>query len=216
MWRKKKPKGPPPLRTNVGGDPLPISIRSSPLVGYRIWQVKPVHRGTSLWSLNTHYEWEVHNQAQCLPPAGQWFMGPLMAPEHDHPASFVECSCGFYVALPDQPIGEWEQTVWNRVYASGSVALTGRVLRCEMGFKSEWAEILSPVVLNVACAASGDCLEDVTQVDLQSNYARGWCAQHAPGVGVIVEAAQYMKETARQLEARYEGIEFISWFEGGV
>jgi hypothetical protein len=216
MFRKKNPFKTgafPPPRTNFGGETLPVSVRSEPLVGFRIWKVKPTPDGLGLWSLNTHYQWDISNQAECLPPPPRMFMGvPVNESAHPEPAPFVGCACGFYVSLPDQPLQEWEHVVYGKVHATGSVLLTGRVLRCSMGFKSEHAEIMSPVVLNVHCSASFACTDEVVSVDLQTDNARGWCKDHVPGVGVCVEAGQYMRHAADQLQTRYEGIEFISWF----
>lgn len=209
-------KGPPPPRNNIGGEPLPFSVRSEPIVGYRLWKVKPDAQGAALWSVNAHYRWEVHNQARCIPPPPMVFGAkPLNQPLHPEPAPFKDCACGIYCSLPDQPITEWEHTVYGRVHASGSVLLTGRVIRCTMGFKAEHAEVMSPVVLNAHCSAGLACEGDVVRVDLQSDHARGWCENHSPRVGV--DAGQYMRNTAAQLEARYPGVEFLSWwtFEGG-
>lgn len=209
-WKKKKPPAPP--RSNVGGRALPISVRSEPLVGYRVWRIKPTPAGMVLYSLNQQYEWKVENTAKCLNS------GPFIPwahqqppPKHEDPAPSVDCACGFYTSLPDQPLSEWAYILRGRVHASGTVALTGRVIRCSMGFKAEHAEIQSPVVLDVDCANREACDNDVTVVDLQAYEAKGYCADHTPVEGAVVEAGMYMRNTVTQLEARYPGVEFMSW-----
>ena len=206
----KRPPDPP--RTNVGGDPLPISVRSEPIVGYRVWRVKPTPEGIVLHSLNQNYEWNVQNVAECLNygPIHPWNTTPT-PPRHTDPAPSVTCACGFYCSLPSQPIQEWAYLLRGRVHASGTVALTGRVIRCEMGFKSERAEIQSPVVLDVDCASWEPCDNDVAVVDLQTEEGRGFCADHVPSVGAVVEAGMYMRNAVTRLQARYPGIEFLSW-----
>jgi hypothetical protein len=197
----------------VGGEPLPVSVRSEPIVGYRIWRVKPTTAGLAFWSLMQNYEWQVENTAECLTnrivPGPQMWNMPV-PPKHETAAPGVECACGFYVMLPDHHLSEWTHMVRGQVHASGSVALTGRVIRCTMGYKAEHAEIQSPVVLDVTCAASEKCLLDVVTVDLQADRARGWCGIHAPGVGALVEVSAYMRNACQQLEQKY-GIEVIAW-----
>ena len=207
MWRKKSPVGPPP-RTNVGGEPLKVSVRSEPIVGYRMWRVKIGPAGLRLWALNVYYEWQVENTAACQPiKANPWFPVPSTL-LHEDPSPSVNCACGLYAALPEAPLQEWDHSIAGLVHASGTVALTGRVIRCTLGYKAEHAEIQAPVVLEVNCIASTACPEPVVKVDVQKEYARGWCADHAPKD--VLDASQFMAEAVRQLSAHYQ-LAFLSW-----
>jgi hypothetical protein len=196
---------------NTGGEPLPVSVRSSPIVGYRLWRVRPTPEGLSLWSVNQHYEWQVDNTAECLPTYGAGMWAQVRPSPHDDPAPSLSCSCGFYCQNDSDPLDEWEKTVRGTVFASGTVALTGRVIRCELGFKAERATIESPVVLGGDCAFSPKCHEDVVAVGLQSRFAHAWCAEHVQKAGAIVEAAAYFRSAVNLLSTRYEPVEFISW-----
>lgn len=201
-------------RTNRGGEQLPISVRSEPIEGSRIWRVTYTPDGLALKSLNHSYIWQVENTAECYrsAPTLMPIAVPAPPPEpHVEAAPGRDCACGFYVMLLDQPLEEWSNLVFGKVHAWGSVALTGRVIKCSMGMKAEHAEIMSPVVLDVGCAASKECENPVAKVDLQVDYARGWCADHAPQVGALVDAKPYFREAARQLSKRYPGVEFTSF-----
>lgn len=204
-WWRPAPKDPdpvplPPVRSNIGG--VPFSVRNEAIEGERVWRVKPTITGLALTSINQPYEWDTTNTATCRPIIGPY--RSMIPSQHDTPAPDVGCACGLYTILPGGSLNEWTGLTRGRVFATGRVALTGRVIRCTMGFKAEHAEILSPVVLKVSCASNPSCKNPVVTIDLQVADARGWCAQHEPGVGACVEVSAYMRETARQLSARYQ------------
>lgn len=214
LWRQFQPKDQPP-RTNRGGDELPISVRAEPITGYRVWRVTTTPDGMALKSLNHDYVWAVENTAECLSGPSVVVPHPrsmtLNPPPHEEAAPSRDCACGFYSMLPSQPLEEWSHLIYGKVHASGTVALRGRVLKCSMGYKAEYAELQSPIIVDVGCAASKSCESDVATVDLQVDYARGWCADHAPKEGALVTARTYMREVCRQLAARYAPVEFASW-----
>jgi hypothetical protein len=157
--------------------------------------------------LNIRWTWGVENTAECIRYPGVMIPSPKTHPSE--PSPYVECACGLYAALPNQPLGEWEHIVAGVVHASGSVALTGRVIRCTLGFKAEHATIQSPVVLGAYCGSSQACLEDVVAVDTQPGRVRGWCAEHAPDG--TVDAAAWFQNAVYELEQRYQPIEFLSF-----
>jgi hypothetical protein len=195
---------------NMGGDELPLSLSTKPVVGYRLWRVYPDERGMALRSLNVNHTWAVDNTAQCFIPQ-VWPWPNMGIPTHDDPAPSLSCQCGFYCALPEHPLQEWAHVVAGLVHASGTVALTGRVIRCTLGFKAEHATIQSPVVLDVDCGWTPTCEADVTRVEVLAGGIRGWCDEHTPRQGAVIEAVSFFREAVRQLSARYQPCEFISW-----
>jgi hypothetical protein len=113
--------------------------------------------------------------------------------------------------------------VRGRVYASGTVALSGRVVRCARGYKAQYARIQSPLVLEADCQGSNNlvvCPNDVTRIDLPSGPFRsfyGWCGQgdhrsEDEDGGSTVDAGVWMRAAVKDLSGRY-GVEVISWKE---
>lgn len=147
-----------PSGPNTGGEELPVYFSTEPLVGHRLWRVAPAWAGPAvLKSLNMPYIWAVENTAACLPPASQMYQAiarqaGIIKPIHDDPAPSLTCECGLYAQLYDHPLSEWTSTVYGRVHASGSVALSGRVIECDYGYKAQYATLISPIVLEIGRA----------------------------------------------------------------
>lgn len=202
-----------PSGSNTGGEELPVYFSTEPLVGHRLWRVAPAFAGPAvLKSLNLPYIWDVENTAKCLPQGG---MNPMAAAivgsqtKHEDPAPSLTCQCGLYAQLYDHPLSEWTGTVYGRVHASGSVALSGRVIECDFGYKAQYATIISPVVLEASCYVRA-CDGTPSRIGTKDNRTlTGHCPKHdIPGT---VQVDVFMAETIRQLSTRYEDVEFLSW-----
>lgn len=188
--------------TNLGGEPLATRVQSDPITGYRVWRITTSEQGMRLKALNMPYVWEEENTAQCLPVSK---VTPER-PKHDSPA--VDCACGLYSMLPDEPLNSWTGVIRGSVYASGTVSLYGRVLKCQRGLKAEYAIVDSPVVLDVECFSMG-CQGRVETVSPRD--FGGWighCAEHDKEG---VEVAVFMAEAVRELSANYPNVEFIAY-----
>lgn len=198
-----------PSGSNTGGEELPVYFSTEPLVGYRLWRVAPAYADPAvLKSLNMPYVWDVENTAKCVPYGGPW--GTYFAQDkHDDPSPSLECACGLYAQLPSHPLSEWTATVYGRLHASGTVALSGRIIECEFGYKAQYATIQSPVILEVDCYIRG-CDGDVVRIGTKDDQTlTGHCAEH--DIDGTVQIDVFLAETIRQLSARYDEIEFISW-----
>jgi hypothetical protein len=215
-WKRSlmpgQPAKPPPKKTNIGGDELPFRVQSDPIVGYRLWRVKSTPDGYGLFSLNMPYEWKPVNTAECLKMAVHPMipMIPGKIGVHDDPAPSLSCQCGFYIMLEDAPITEWDHTIRGQVHAYGTVELSGRVIKCTMGYKAEHAEIVS-VMVDAACGYrndSGPCEANVAFVDPQ---LRAFCPAHVPGEITMVDAQTAMENVRSRLEIRYPEVEVMSW-----
>lgn len=196
---------------NYGGEELPVRQTSEPLVGYRYWLIHTTIVGLILHSLHVDYVWELESEAACK----------IVGRVHERIPD-PQCLCGLYAMLPEHPLSEWEHMTRGRVHASGSVALSGRIIRCDAGFKAEHATVQSPVVLDVEYSGFHSCTEDVVAIQFQENRPMffGLCPTHAkleselPEPAPMVDAGIWMREACRSLEARYRNIEFISWIGG--
>lgn len=205
---------PPFNNGNQGGDRLPTYLATEPLVGYRTWRVlASIWQPTiALHSLHMGYEWiPGRNEARC--------MGQIA---HNDPAPSIKCACGLYAQLPDHPLSEWESMVRGRVRATGMVALSGRIIQCERGYKASQADIQSPLVLEVDCEGGGHrCDEPVVKIMLgKQNSIRdfyGACREHSEGEWfgeppVMVEAAVWLRNAGRSLKQRYR-LDVLNWLE---
>lgn len=200
---------PPNHAGNVGGDPLPFTFSTEPIVSYRTWRVQNRGGGYALFSLMQNYQWGVDNTAECL-------LSPALA--HRGSAPHAGCACGLYSLKPDDSLWEWESHTRGRVRAFGQVALSGRVIECERGYKAAQASVVSPVTVEVNCAGQNSrCLAPVVWVELAdtSQDFWAWCADHhresARVDPVLVEAKVWMREVLRELEHRYRPVEFLSF-----
>lgn len=194
---------PYPPGSNVGGKPLRKRRSKRPLVGYRLWRIINLSSGAALRAVNNEWLWEVDNTAECI-RLTTW---PSYTP-HEEPAPHVECACGLYAQLPSDPLESWVGTVRGKLRASGSILMSGRVIRCARGFKAEHARIQSPVVLEVDCRG-GRCDEPVTHL-IPGDEWQGVCAEHPENE--MVEAEPALREVTRQLESGYPSIEFLTYF----
>lgn len=203
---------------NRGGDELPLVVQTDPIVGYRVWRVSNTSGSLMLRSLSMSYMWKVTNTAECLPPGSPRAFfggGPIQRHEEDSPG--VDCACGFYCQLPDKPISEWESQVRSMVRAVGEVALSGRVIQCERGFKAQHAELRSPIMVEAGCIGA-NCEDEVTKlVPLPIGQYKGYCADHFKTqtdemIEASVDAKSWMRVACRELGESYPGIEFVSWY----
>lgn len=202
---------PPSHSGNVGGMDLPDEFGTEPLLGYRGWQVVDAGDGSgpALKSLHVSYIWSRQIEALCHLPA-------LMFQRTRHegrPSPDPQCSCGVYAQLPEQPLTEWDSAKRAKVTASGTIAMWGRIIKCERGYKAQYAEIQEPIVLDLACIAG--CEESPVRVALpeisQVAYP-AYCGTHlkTSQEPVTIHAAMWLSEIARRLSRRY-GLEVLSW-----
>ncbi len=102
----------------------------------------------------------------------------------------------------------------GRVSAYGEVAMWGRIIKCQRGYKAQHVRIQTPVVLDLKCY--GSCDNQVQKVELPplGSAYNAWCwTDHRPAASdaVTIGAGFWLSEAKRELEARYEGIEVLSW-----
>ena len=200
---------------NIGGKQLPEEFGVTPLTGYRSWTVVNVGDGTglALKSLHLGYVWKPEtNTARCDSGGSMFFS----VNHHEGPSPDIGCACGIYAQLPDQPIEEWEQMRRGRVSATGTIAMWGRIIVCQKGYKAQHVQIETPVVLEVSCRTG--CDNPATRIELPS-YSQyiyhAYCDEHQPPIyddpAVTVEAGLWLKEACKELSERYEPIEFLNW-----
>jgi hypothetical protein len=100
------------------------------------------------------------------------------------------------------------------VSATGTVALSGRIIICEKGFKAQHAEIVSSVVLDVSCIWSVGkkrCMADVAYVDVATpEYLRAWCPEHGEGP-YLQDSREWLGHACDLLAERYSGVDFLTW-----
>jgi hypothetical protein len=198
---------------NVGGEPVPDRISTEPITGYRVWRVVNAGDGTGLRLASMHmaYLWDRENTAECFP------MGSFTQTVHPKVASpSLDCACGLYAQLPEHPISEWDAMRRGSVTASGSIAMTGRVIRCERGFKAQHATVEGPVVLEVSCMYTCDSPPTVVQIPDSTRHSY-WtvCDVHKTAEPydmpmVTVDVSAWLREACRELSERY-GVEVLSW-----
>lgn len=191
---------------NTGGEPLPTRQSSEPLVGYRTWRIRNREGYFALRSLMQAYEWTTTNIAECL---------PSMSKEvHEDEAPSPGCVCGFYSQLPEHPLDEWESHVRGRIRATGTIAMSGRIIKCELGYKAQHATIQSPVVIDVDCAAS-KCPEPPTKVKVGTSPDYWtYCDEHATSSrddDVFLDLPLFLEQVLAELRMVYEGIEFYTF-----
>ena len=214
-WRRQKwLNSPPPSgKGNIGGEPLPFKLQTEPLIGHRYWRVT-IDRNSghhALQSIHVGMIWERNEVAQCNPGGYKYGKGG-----HEDPPPSLECACGLYAQLPDMPITEWWFAIGGKVYASGEVSLTGRVIKCTRGYKAEKAEILSPIYLDVSCSGDGNsCPQPVEVIALPNagvTHYWGYCEEHRQEHedAVLLDADVWFPEAARELSDRY-GIQVLHW-----
>ena len=202
---------------NIGGELLPEEFGTTPLVGYRTWHVVNAGDGSglALKSLHFGYLWKSGvNDARC-DSAGTMFVPAT----HPGDSPDIDCACGFYAQLPDQPIEEWEFMRLGRVSATGTIEMWGRIIVCERGYKAQHVSIQDPVVLEVSCEK--DCDNPATRVELpfrRGSYYPAYCDEHQPDRSTVdgaapvvtVEVGIWLREACRELSDRYN-IEFLNW-----
>jgi hypothetical protein len=195
----------------VGGEVLPDEFGTEPLLGYRGWQIVDVGDGTgpALKSLHVHYIWSRTAEAFCHQQAAPFLKGRHPGTLSPDPA----CSCGIYAQLPEHPLTAWDEAKQGIVSASGTIAMWGRVIQCERGYKAQFAEIQEPLVLDFTCVKG--CEATPTRIALPENSQVpffAYCPDHARSAAelVTIEAGIWLREMCTELSARYE-IEFLTW-----
>ncbi len=201
---------------NIGGEVIPDRIVTEPLVGYRVWRVQNAGDGTGLRlaSLHLAYRWEKENTAHCNPMTPWGVAGNGHHPDKVSPAP--DCACGLYAQTPDKPITEWLHMRKGSVTASGSIAMTGRIIVCERGYKAQHALIQSPVVLEASCHAGCDNTPTTVEIpDSASHLYWTVCDEHRheephadPRVTVGIEG--WMRTACAELSGFYD-VEVFSW-----
>lgn len=203
---------PPSHIGNVGGDVLPDEFGTEPLLGYRGWHVVDAGDGSgyALKSLHLSYIWDRQVQAICHQQGAMFLKG-------DHHIGNISpdprCSCGIYAQLPEQPLTEWDSVKRGKVTASGTIAMWGRIIQCERGYKAQHAEIQAPLVLDMTCIQA--CDRQPTRIAMPDHpqiVFRAYCDIHVRSAEarVKVHAPIWLREVTDRLSSRY-GIEFLTW-----
>ena len=202
---------PPSHQANVGGQIMPDEFGSEPLLGYRGWHVVNSGDGIgfALKSLHASYIWDRRVEAVCHQAMTVFYKGRFGG--HISPDPY--CSCGIYAQLPEHPLSEWDKLKQGRVSASGTIAMWGRVIQCERGYKAQYAEIQEPAVLDVSCV--NDCDQPATKIalpDHSQNAFLAYCPQHADDShnAAMVDATVFLREARESLSRRYD-IEVLTW-----
>lgn len=196
---------------NVGGEVIPDEFGVEPLLGYRGWHVVNTGDGSglALKSLHVSYIWDRQVEAFCHQQAVLFRRGShigSISPD-------LACSCGIYAQLPEHPLTEWDKVKKGRVCASGTIAMWGRIIQCERGYKAQFAEIQSPLVLDVSCI--GDCERAPIRIALPDHprsVFTAYCADHLDSARerVTVQTDVWLREVSGSLSQRYD-LEVLTW-----
>ena len=202
---------PPSHLANVGGEVLPDEFGTEPLVGYRGWLVVNAgdQKGYALRSLHVPYIWDRDNEAFCHRPASIFLQGRHVGQLSPDPG----CSCGIYAQLPEHTLSDWERAKVGAVAASGTIAMWGRIIQCEKGYKAQRAEIQDPVVLDMSCVPG--CDRQPSRIGLPDHSQSphlAYCDEHVKTANhqVTVQAGIWLEEVCKQLSSRYR-LDFLSW-----
>jgi hypothetical protein len=201
---------PPSHPGNVGGEVLPDEFGTEPLLGYRGWHVVDAGdgKGYALKSLHVSFIWDRQVRAFCHYQAAMFLNGKHNGNISPDPG----CSCGIYAQLPEHPISEWDTAKQGKVSASGTIAMWGRIIQCERGYKAQYAEIQSPLVLDMSCVKG--CERPVTGIALPGHSQLTFsshCDEHAGAAAVtVVDATIWLKGASDALSRRY-GMEVLTW-----
>jgi hypothetical protein len=130
-----------------------------------------------------------------------------------HPAPDLNCLCGIYSNLEDHS-DEWWSYFWGRPLVYGHVEMWGRIIRCDRGYRAEWARILSPLVLSLTCTIRDDPISYMSKAWCrQPVYAlhraelAGWCEEHQPAItDGLTDPDDWLSWAVPALENRY-GVE---------
>lgn len=129
-----------------------VPDRITPIVGWRVWQVVGVHGKKRLASQHvTPSAWRDRSSVgRFVWTPGKALRAVCEVPKHRHatcscpiePAPAASCSCGFYVArsldlLPEDYLRKRKR--WEDPYVVGRVALWGKVIEHEDGWRGEYA-----------------------------------------------------------------------------
>lgn len=202
---------PPSHGGNVGGEVLPDEFGTEPLLGYRGWHVVDAGDGTglALKSLHVSYLWHREVEAFCHQQA-------MMFQRREHAGKVSpdpSCSCGIYAQLPEHPLTEWNQAKQGHISASGTIAMWGRIIQCERGYKAQYALIQEPIVLDLSCVK--DCDRDPIRIAIPNHPQmafNAYCDVHVKSAieDVTVEADLWLREVSEKLSQRYE-LEVLTW-----
>lgn len=189
---------------NQGGRELPVKFGTEPIVGYRTWRVRRFDGlGFRLCSLIQSYAWLEENTAQCL-------IHSTMK-THQTPAPDPNCACGFYILKYTAETDKYESHVRGRVRAHGEVALTGRLIVCQAGYKAQFAQILSPVFVDVDCKKQ-ECMNPVRHLRPTSQEEFwGLCDDHDEENSI--PAGPTLTGVLEGLAADYPNTEFLSFHD---
>jgi hypothetical protein len=215
MWKSSN------VSPNIGGDELEPIPQVEPIIGYRIWRVVSGIEGLHLRSLHMSYMWQEENEAKCL--AGQSLM--RLAGKHPgEPAPDVSCSCGIYAQLPEHPLAEWQSSIRGGVHATGTIVLYGKVIVCEKGYKAQYAQIQSPVIIEAQCSQrvkdgglTRPCEAPISRLLPQPGGAyKAYCHPHLSFLGAedskdLIPAKPWLKVACRELSGQYPNIDFLTW-----
>jgi hypothetical protein len=165
--------------------------------------------GYALRSLHVPYLWRRQNDAFCHRPASIFLQTQHMGRLSPDPA----CSCGIYAQLPEHPLSDWERAKVGMVSASGTIAMWGRIIQCEKGYKAQHAEVQDPVVLDLSCVAG--CEQEPSRIalpDRSQTPHHALCDEHVRTAEhqVTVEATMWLDQACSQLSKRYR-LDFLSW-----
>ncbi len=202
---------PPSHSGNVGGDVLPDEFGTEPLLGYRGWHVVSAGDGSglALKSLHVSYIWQRDVEAFCHQQGAMFLKGRHTGNISPDPG----CSCGIYAQLPEHPLSEWDKAKQGKVSASGTIAMWGRIIQCERGYKAQYAEIQEPLVLDMSCIQG--CGERPIRIALPNHpqiVFSAYCGLHAKTANseVTIQAGIWLREASARLSRRY-GLEFLTW-----
>lgn len=109
-----------------------------PVVGWRLWRISERRRETRLMSLflDDVWPWLEPLEARCAIPRIVW-----RRRERRHSAPHEECDCGIHATLWATVAPQFRNAGRHRrpCFVVGQVALWGRVVECEFGWRSTFA-----------------------------------------------------------------------------
>jgi hypothetical protein len=116
---------------------------TEPVVGWRVWNLAEDEHGPSLWPAGSGADPWPHGrplEARCTVPR-------LVSGRRRHPAPDPDCRCGIYAA-DSLHVVRRERPAWPPAPVLGRVALWGRTIEHERGWRARFAY---PDRLRLAC-----------------------------------------------------------------
>lgn len=159
-----------------------LPLDPEPVLGWRAWRLARRDGGLRLIALTREDAW----------PAGRAMRARCDLPSHGV-APGLECSCGLYAAHAPEALAQAGIGAHNAAVV-GRVAMWGRVIEHELGFRSQMAYPARLRLVCAPCLVGGRGAVDPVLVSERSSALVSSCATHARGLADVLDARQVQAE----------------------